>query len=581
MYYKVKRSLCLKVIMNLESAATRTGPLVIGIGASAGGLAALKTLLTNVPEDSGFAIVVVVHLSPDHESHLAELLQPHVRFPVQQVSETVPLQPNHVYVIPPNANLNAIDTHLRLSDLEERRRERAPIDHFFRTLASAHDGDSIAVILTGTGSDGTLGIKDIKAKGGLVVVQDPNEAEYDGMPQSAIATGMADLILRVAEIPTAILRFAATEPKVSNGDQPDAAHEERVLLQNILAQLRARTDRDFSRYKPSTVLRRIARRMQLNHVEDLQAYAETVRNRTEEAHSLADDLLITVTHFFRDPDVFEKLEKELVPQIFARKTQHDAVRIWSVGCATGEEAYSLAIVLAEAAGKLEAPAQIQVFASDLHPGSLTRAREGIYPADIETDVGSERLARFFHRDNGGYRIRKEIRDLVVFSSHNILSDPPFSRMDLISCRNLLIYLEREVQNEVVEGFHYALNSDGVLLLGTAESLETSDQFRVADKKLCVFIKRNSPVREPRLPVFPLTRNRLLGEGKTGGNQRREAVAAGNLHQRMVEQYAPPSILIGPDNKTCASLSACRPVHDAAWRGAHRERAEAGARRAST
>ncbi|MBV9772290.1 MAG: PAS domain-containing protein [Bryobacterales bacterium] len=527
--------------------STSSEPTVIGIGASAGGLAALKTFLAQLPEDSGLAVVVVVHLSPDHESRMAELLQPHVRLNVQQVSETVRIEANHVYVIPPNANLNAIDTHLRLSKLEEQRRERAPIDHFFRTLARAHDGHSIAVILTGTGSDGTLGIKDIKANGGVVIVQDPNEAEYDGMPQSAIATGMVDLILQVAEIPDAILRFAATEPRVSNGNREDVPQDERVLLQNILAQLRVRTDRDFSRYKPATLLRRIARRMQLNHVEDLRTYAETIRNRIEEAHSLVDDLLITVTHFFRDAEVFKKLEKDLVPKIFARKTSQDAVRIWSAGCATGEEAYSLAMIFAEAAGKFEAPPRIQIFASDLHPGSLNRARAGIFSADIETDVGSERLARFFQKDQGGYRIRKEIRDLVVFSPHNILSDPPFSRMDLISCRNLLIYLEREVQKEVIEIFHYALNPEGVLLLGTAESIEASDQFRAVDKKLCMFTKRNTPVREPRLPVFPLTRNRLSGDGKSA-TQRREAIAAGNLHQRMVEQYAPPSILVGPDNR---------------------------------
>jgi two-component system CheB/CheR fusion protein len=534
--------------MNAKSALATVKPTVIGVGASAGGLAALKTFLAHVPEDSSFAIVIVVHLPPDHKSHLAELLQPHVSIPVEQVCETVPLEPNHVYVIPPNANLEAIDTHLRLSKLEEQRRERAPIDHFFRTLAGTHDGHSVAVILTRTGSDGTLGLKDIKAKGGLVIVQEPNEAEYDGMPRSAIATGMADLILRVAEIPAAIFRFAQTEPKISDGDQKEVPQDERVVIQNILTQLRVRTNRDFTRYKQSTVLRRIARRMQINHVEDLQTYSETVGNRIEEARSLSDDLLITVTHFFRDPAVFEKLEKELVPQIFARKKQHDTVRVWSVGCATGEEAYSLAIILAEAAGKLEEPPQIQVFASDLHAGSLTRARDAIYPDDIGIDVNAERLARFFRKEDGGYRIRKEIRDLVVFAPHNILSDPPFSRMDLISCRNLLIYLERAVQSEVIEIFHYALNPGGVLLLGTAESIEAADQFRPVDKKLCLFIKRNSAVREPRLPVFPLTRNRLLGQGKTNGEERGEAVVPGTLHQRMLEQYAPPSILVGPDNR---------------------------------
>jgi two-component system CheB/CheR fusion protein len=526
-----------------------TEPTVIGIGASAGGLAALKTFLAHVPDDSGLTFVVVVHLSPDHESHLAELLQPHSHFPVQQVVATVPLEANHVYVIPPNANLNAIDTHLRLSDLEERRRERAPIDHFFRTLAAAHDGRSIAVILTGTGSDGTLGVKDIKANGGLVIIQDPAEAEYDGMPQSAIATGMADLILPVAEIPGAILRFDNTTPRVPQpGTDGEVPQNDRVLLQNILTQLRTRAERDFTRYKTSTVLRRIARRMQLNHVEDLRLYAGMLRDRLDEARALADDLLITVTRFFRDPEVFEKLAKESLPRIFQRKGQKDAIRVWSVGCATGEEAYSLAMILVETAGKYAIRPAIQVFASDLHARSLANARDGLYPGDIEVDVSAERLARFFQKENGGYRIRKEIRDLVVFSPHNILSDPPFSRIDLISCRNLLIYLERDVQQEVIEIFHYALNPDGVLLLGTAESIESSDLFRETDKKLCMFIKRNSPVRDLHLPVFPQARSRFPGTEKMNGSPRTEVTAPGELHQWMLEQYAPPSILVAPDNK---------------------------------
>jgi two-component system, chemotaxis family, CheB/CheR fusion protein len=535
--------------MKSKSPTGKTEPTVIGIGASAGGLAALKTFLSYVPEDSGLTFVVVVHLSPDHESHLAELLQPQVHVPVQQVVETIPLEANHVYVIPPNANLNAIDTHLRLSKLEERRQERAPIDHFFRTLASAHDGRSIAVVLTGTGSDGTLGIKDVKARGGLVIVQDPNEAEYDGMPQSAIATGMADFILPLAEIPAAILRFDQTEPRVPEvGDGGNIPPDEHLLLKHILALLRTRTERDFSHYKPSTVLRRISRRMQLNHIEDMQAYVEVLRDRLEEARALADDLLITVTHFFRDPEVFEKLEKEVVPGFFKGKGQNDVIRVWSVGCATGEEAYSIAIILTEAAARLQSPPQIQIFASDLHSRSLTRAREGLYSGDIEADVSPERLREFFQQESGGYRIKKEIRDLIVFSPHNILSDPPFSRMDLISCRNLLIYLERDVQLGVTEILHYALNGDGVLLLGSAESVETSDLFRTIDKRLCLFAKRNGSPREPRLPVFPATGNRFSAEDKRRRNTHAEPAAVGELHQRLVEHYAPPSILVGPDNK---------------------------------
>jgi two-component system CheB/CheR fusion protein len=526
----------------------KPGPTVVGVGASAGGLAALKIMLERVPADSGLAFVVVVHLSPDHESHLAALLQPYVRCPVEQVNRTVPIEKNHVYIIPPNANLNAIDTHLRLSKLEERREERAPIDHFFRTLAKTHDGHAIAVVLTGTGSDGTLGIKDIKANGGVVIVQDPTEAEFDGMPQSAIATGLADFVLTLAEIPETIVRFDRIRPRVPiSPDANETTQDEAALLLKISALLRVRTDRDFSRYKRSTILRRVARRMQLNYIEDLGDYVERLRQRPEEIRVLADDLLITVTRFFRDPEVFERLEKVEVPRLFANGGPSDQIRAWSVGCATGEEAYSIAMLLVEEAGRRETSPQIQVFASDLHDRSLQKAREGFYPGDIESDVSPERLKRFFYSENGGFRVRKELRDLVIFAPHNLLADPPFSRMDLISCRNLLIYLEREVQQDVIELFHYALNAEGTLLLGPAEAMDGADLFQVEDKRLCMFRKRNIPAREPRLPVFPLTHSRFADGGSVLRGQRHPAIAYGPLHQQMLEKYAPPSVLVSADD----------------------------------
>jgi two-component system, chemotaxis family, CheB/CheR fusion protein len=383
----------------------------------------------------------------------------------------------------------------------------------------------------------------------LVIVQEPNEAEFDGMPQSAIATGLVDLILPVAEMPAAILRYDRTQPRLYlANDGEEVSPDETVLLHRVFAQLRARTDRDFSRYKRSTVLRRIARRMQLNYIEDLSAYMERLRERPEEVRALADDLLITVTGFFRDREVFERLGTVEIPRILAGKGAQDSVRVWSVGCATGEEVYSLAMLLLEGAEKHELPSHIQVFGSDLHSRSLERAREGFYPGDIEADVSAERLKRFFQQENGGFRIRKEVRDLVVFAPHNLLGDPPFSRLDLLSCRNLLIYLERDVQREVIELFHYALNPEGTLLLGSAESLEAADLFRVEDKKLCVFRRRSVPTREPRLPVFPLTRNRLVAGSSTVNGAPDEKIAYGSLHQQMVEEYAPPSVLIGPDDK---------------------------------
>lgn len=438
-----------KSMQSHEQANAAEPRIIVGIGASAGGLAALRSFFAQIPDDSGLAFVVVVHLSPDHKSHLADLLQVHIKMPVRQVTDITLLEPNQVYVIPPGRNLNTIDTHLRLSDLEERRRGRAPIDHFFRTLASTHDGDAIGVVLTGTGSDGALGIKEIKESGGLAIVQDPNDAEYDGMPQSAISTGLIDLILRLSEIPGHILRYASVRPRLPLPDESEesTALEARRFLDKVFAQIRARTGRDFSRYKLSTITRRIQRRMQLANTETLDSYLKLLRETPNEARALADDFLITVTSFFRDPDVFEALEQDIIPRLFADKNPMGTVRVWTVGCATGEEAYSIAMLLMEEAERHDTPPHIQVFASDMHSHSLQKAREGIYPGDIETEVSPARLRRFFTKESGGYRVRKEVRETVVFAPHNLLGDPPFSKLDMVTCRNLMIYLQREVQRD--------------------------------------------------------------------------------------------------------------------------------------
>ena len=528
-----------------QPAGARPEVVVAGIGASAGGLAALKTFFRNVGEDSGLAWVVVVHLSPDHESHLPELLQPHVRMPVLQVRETTQLHPNRVYIIPPNANLSAIDTHLRLSPLEERRSDRAPIDHFFRTLAKTHDGHAIGVVLSGSGSDGTLGIKDIKAHGGLTVAQDPEEAEYDSMPQSAIATGFVDLVLPLASIPGAVTRFAHTEPrlpKILDDDFLEGRH--RVLLQRIFAQVLLRTGRDFTRYKRSTIGRRIRRRMQLRHIEDLEAYAEFLKQNPDEVRALADDFLITVTSFFRDPAVFARLQDELIPAIYERKGPADEVRVWCVGCATGEEMYSIAMLLMEAAEKREEGApRLQLLASDLHEESLARARAGSYPGEIEIEVSAERLKRFFSAEKGGYRIRRSLREAVVFAPHNLLGDPPFSRLDLVVCRNLLIYLQRDVQAEVLRIFHFALRPGGYLVLGTSEVADEPQLFRTLDKKLSLYSRIDGEAAEPRLPVFPISRKELAPADSGGGSIKFQAI-----HGSMAAEYSPPSALVGPDGQ---------------------------------
>ena len=522
--------------------------VVVGIGASAGGLETLRTFFQQIPSDSGLAFVVVVHLSPEYESHLAEILQPHAKIPVMQVTQTLLLEANHAYVIPPGRNLSAVDTHLRLDKLESQIQQRAPIDHFFRTLAKTHDGQSIGIILTGTGSDGTLGLRAIKGCGGSIIVQDPNDAQYDGMPQSAIATGMVDFVLPIAKIPQKLLSLARSAQQVALPiDEESLSDEQRNTLHKIFAQIRSRVGRDFSRYKSSTIMRRIARRMQLSQIADLADYLQMLREDLKEIQSLADDLLITVTNFFRDGEVFDLLEREIIPGLFQNKSIDDEVRIWSVGCATGEEAYSLAILLLENSSKMESPPKVTVFASDLHEHSLGRARDGFYPGDIATDVSPQRLKRFFVKVDGGYRIRKEIRELVIFTPHNLLGDPPFSRLNLISCRNVMIYLQRDIQKEIIELFHYALRPEGVRLLGTSETADDSELFHVVSKKKSVYRKRNVPAREPRLPVFPLASPRV-----TSDDARFEyadlPAAYGTLHSRMVERYAPPSMLITPDDK---------------------------------
>ncbi|MEX2530977.1 MAG: chemotaxis protein CheB [Gemmatimonadota bacterium] len=521
---------------------------VVGIGASAGGLAALKELFGHMPADTGLAFVVVVHLSPKHESHLPDLLQPRTQMPVMQVGETVGMEANHVYVIPPGCNLTAVDTHLRLSDLEEDRSQRAPIDHFFKTLAETHPATAIGVVLTGTGSDGTFGLRRIREQGGLTIAQDPAEAEYDSMPRSAISSGVVDQVLPLSEMPDHIISFATTGPIVPVSDEDGALERDaQQTVREILTSVRTHTGHDFTRYKPATVLRRIHRRMQLKRIEDLGEYAECVDRDCEEARRFFDDLLITVTNFFRDPETFAVLERDLIPTLFEGKTEQDRVRAWSVGCSTGEEAYSLAILLLEHASRLDHPPTIQVFATDLHDASLQKAREGLYSDAIEADVSPERLGRFFLRENDYYRVLPAVREAVVFAPHNVMEDPPFSQLDLISCRNMLIYLEADAQQRITSRFHYALRPGGCLLLGSSETVEHSELFERTNKSHPIFRRREVPAHKPRPPAFSMPSTRFDRRepgvpGRFGG-----APGSGALHQKMVQRHAPPSILVNEDH----------------------------------
>lgn len=523
---------------------------LVGIGASAGGLPALQHFFTHMRPDSGMAFVIILHLSPTHESLAASLLQHSTTMPVIQVAKAVPVAPNHVYVIPPAQDLSMVDGTIQLEERAEARAGHAPIDLFFRTLAETHGRLAAAVVLSGSGADGASGIERIKERGGATFAQAPEEAEYSGMPRSAIATGMVDYILPVAALPDALVAYwrngahvqlpeagAAPAGVVSS---PDAA----VALLTIFALLRARTNHDFSHYKRPTLLRRIGRRMQVHGVADLAAYAEVLQHQPDEVQALLRDLLISVTNFFRDPTAWKTLET-LLPQLFMGKHADDQVRVWVAGCASGEEAYTVAMLLSEYAATLEQPPRIQVFASDIDEAAIRAARQGLYRETIAVDIAPERLARFFIAELGRYRVKPELRDLVLFAVHNLLRDPPFSHLDLVTCRNVLIYLNRDAQEQILKLFHFTLQPNGALLLGTSESVDSLPSlFTPIDKHQRLFQRRPAPI------TLPATLPNLFAAGPPvrppvteSGRAQSSAQTLAEVHEQLLAHYAPPSVLI--------------------------------------
>ncbi len=533
-----------------HEANSETRPFtIVGLGASAGGLKALQLFFGALSENIGMAFVVVTHLHPEHESVLAELIQSHTHMPVNQVKEMVVIQPDHVYVIPPNRNIILTDSHLNTTEFDEPRGLRSPIDTFFRSLAAAH-GEAIAVILSGGGTDGSVGVKAIKEAGGLILVQEPREAAYDSMPRAAIATGLADVVLPVRELVEKLVRLRQQPIHLPLDPEALTAPDMETVLR-ILGQVHSQTGHDFSQYKRSTILRRIQRRMQLNGFATLDAYLDYLNHQGEEAHLLFNDLLIGVTNFFRDRDSWESLAEKVIPQLFAGKGSDESIRVWAIGCSTGEEAYSLAILLLEHASTLDKRPTIQIFASDLDKRALMRAREGIYPEAIEADVSAERLQRFFVKDGHYYQTVRELRDIVVFADHSVLRDPPFSRLDLISCRNLLIYLQRDMQERVFELFHYALRRGMFLFLGSSESAEVlQDLFRAVDKTHRLYQTRPRPDEYRPIPLLPLVISESSGHKERATQllspQLSAMASADTFHERELEAYGPPSLLINQE-----------------------------------
>ncbi|HET7434242.1 MAG TPA: CheR family methyltransferase [Thermoanaerobaculia bacterium] len=519
--------------------------LVVGIGGSAGAITSFRDFFRSVAPDSGMAYVVILHLSPDHESRLAEVLQTSSPIPVTQVRDAVHVKPDHVYVIPPNKSLAMNDGTLVLSNITSDEERRAPIDIFFRTLATHHDSRAVCVVMSGSGSDGSMGLRRVKEYHGLVLVQDPSEAAFSEMPRNCIATGLVDFVVPAAEMPRRIAHYREQLRTIEVAEEGAGQSSEEETLMELFSVLRLRTGHDFVNYKRPTVLRRIERRMAIRDIRTLPEYVAFLRERHDEAHALLNELLISVTNFFRDRDVWDKVERNVIPQLLAPKRNDDHVRVWVPGCATGEEAYTIAMLLAE-----KAPPNVQIFATDLDEHAIVRARDGWYSDTEVADVSPERLRRFFIKDGEGYRIRRELRELVLFARHNLLKDPPFSHLDFISCRNVLIYFNRAAQQRALEVMHFGLNVGGSLLLGTAEAIDGSPTlFSVVDKEAHIYQARPA-TRVPVLPPLPrqatpVDARTMIGaaESPAADSRSKTRFAPIDLHHRLLEQYAPPSLVV--------------------------------------
>ncbi|MGV8083783.1 MAG: chemotaxis protein CheB [Coriobacteriia bacterium] len=483
-----------------EKAAEGAPFPVVGIGGSAGGLEASRDLLSALPTDTGMAFIVVHHLSAAHDSLLVDILARATQMPVEFAADGVRLEPDHVYVAPPNARVALFHGTINLLPPAVSNLVRTTIDDFFRSLAEDQQRMAIGVVLSGTGADGALGVRAIKAEDGITMAQEPTTAAYDGMPRSAIQTGAVDVVLPPKQIARELARLAGhpylREKPVGlgNGLRKD---EERSLIERVFARLRDAKGVDFSCYKPTTMKRRIARRIVVHKLDGLREYLEYLDAHPDETDALYQDLLINVTGFFREPESYEALRQEVFPKLVEGRRSLDSIRIWVPGCSTGEEAYSLAITLFEYLETQPVKPQVQVFATDVSETSIEKARTGIYPENISSEVGAERLSKYFRSTDGGYQVSKAIRDACVFAKHDVTKDPPFSRLDLISCRNLLIYLGQAIQRRLIPVFHYALQPTGYLFLGSSESIgEYSNLFTIVNSRFKIYAKKQTVARPP-------------------------------------------------------------------------------------
>jgi two-component system CheB/CheR fusion protein len=527
-------------------AATKPFPIV-ALGASAGGLEALEKFIAGVPSDSGLAFIAVTHQHPGHVSMLPELLRKHAKVRVEAVTDGAAIEPNCFYLSSSEGYLAIFNGALHIVEPDEPGLLRLPIDYFFRSLAEDRKETAIGIVLSGTGTDGTLGLKAIKGAAGMTMAQDPESAKYSGMPCSAVDAGLVDYILPVEQMPRQLLAYvhgpflAQVEPE--EGD--DAELSEPMQKINLL--LRARTGNDFSAYKPNTIRRRIERRINIHQLKGPQQYLHFLQQNPNEMDLVFSELLIGVTHFFRDPEAFDAMAKTVLPAILSGRPDNSAVRVWAPGCATGEEAYSLAILLQEGLDRIKRRLTAQIFGTDLDRHAITTARAGFYPEGIARDVRPKRLARFFVKENDCYRIKKEIREMVVFATQNVLKDPPFTKLDMISCRNLLIYFKPEAQRRLLELFHYALKPGGILFLGPSESIgDFGGHFAMGNKKWKIFVRKGAALTQGVPAGFSshFVRPEIGAAAEVNASHGgRKALLSTQIEKMLLKAFVPTSVIV--------------------------------------
>jgi two-component system CheB/CheR fusion protein len=517
---------------------------IVGIGASAGGLEALEQFLKNVPVDSGMAFVIVQHLDPTRKGVMSGILQRATSMKVVQVKDRTLVRPDCVFVIPPNKDMSLLHGVLHLLAPVAPRGLRLPIDFFLRSLAQDQQEHSVGVILSGMGSDGTLGLRAIKEAAGLVLVQEPTTAKFDSMPRSVIEAGLADIVAPAEELPGKILAYLHRPPQIARTEEA-LADKTQSALEKVVVLLRAHTGNDFSFYKRNTLFRRIERRMGIHQIDKMSAYVRYLQENSQELNLLFKELLIGVTNFFRDPAAWEQLRAHVIPALLADRPPSQTFRAWVPGCSTGEEAYSLAIVLREALDDLKPGGKflIQVFATDLDKDAIEKARQGVFPFNISADVSEARLKRFFTKEQHGYRVRKEIRELVIFAPQNLILEPPFTKLDILSCRNVLIYLTTEVQKKLIPLFHYSLNPGGILFQGSAETIgEFAKLFTPLVGKSRIFRRKESILR-PEQIAFPSSFSAGPPAGAEGRLAAKPPTSLQSLADELVlQRFAPPAVL---------------------------------------